>query len=289
MNSRRGAALLLALWATAALAAVGIMQATRLSQELRWSGRLQEREQAWFLCWTGLEAASQLLARDPVAWDAPREPWGQTLKQAVPFQGGSFLYKISDEQARIPLNSATVEILLLLPGFTPEAANGLIARRGEGRVLSHLGELRGLSGFQPELLPDLEPLVTLHPTGSVNLNTASVEVLSALGLLRPLGERIAAYRNGSDGAPGTPDDAVFSDLELVISDLDKAFVQMSLEDRIALGNLISSQEVGVRSSFFRVALEGRSARHQVRREVEAVVERGGQWDAPKIRGWHESD
>ena len=290
MNSRRGAALLLSLWATAALAAVGITQATRLSQELRWSGRLQERQQSWFLCWTGLETASQLLAKDPeLAWDAPREPWGQAPQGVVPFQGGSFLYKISDEQARIPLNSAPIEQILRLPGFTPEAANELLARRAEGRLISHLGELPALAGFQPDLLSELEPLVTLQTTGSVNLNTAPAEVLSAFGLSAALAERIIAYRNGGDGLPGTPDDAVFTDLERVLPDLEAGSGPLAPEDQVALGNLISSQQAGVRSSFFRVALEGRSARHQVRRKVEAVLERGGQKGVPEIRGWHESD
>ena len=287
---RRGAALLLSLWATAALAVMGITQAARLSQELRLSGRLQEREQSWFLCWTGLEAASQLLAQDSeLAWDAPRETWGQVPKGEVPFQGGSFLYQIIDEQARIPLNSAAVEILLRLPGFTPEVANDLMTRRAEGRVLSHLGELPTLAGFQSEFLPELEPLVTLQPTGSVNLNTASPEVLSGLGLSASLADRIGAYRNGPDGTPGTADDAVFTDLERVIPDLEEALGPLPPEDQVALGNLVSSQQVGVRSSFFRVALQGRSARHQVRRRAVAVLERGGQGDAPKIRGWHESD
>lgn len=282
--------MLLSLWATAALAAVGITQATRLSQELKWSGRLQEREQSWFLCWTGLEAASQLLAQDPeFAWDAPKETWGQAPQEAVPFQGGAFLYTVSDEQARIPLNSAPAEVLLRLPGFTPEAANDLLARRAEGWVPAHLGELPLLAGFQPELLSDLEPLVTLHPTGGVNLNTASSEGLCALGLSTALADRIAAYRTGPDGTWGTADDAVFTDLERVVPDLEAAFGPLAPEDQVALGNLISSQQVGVRSSFFRVTLEGRSARHQVRRRATAVLERGGQDESPEIRGWHESD
>lgn len=288
MSKSRGGVLLLSLWATAALAAVGIAQAVRLSQELRWSGRLQERRQAWFLCWTGLEAASQLLAKDPEpAWDAPREPWGQAPREQVPFQGGSFLYKISDEQARIPLNSAPLEQVLRLPGFTPEAAGELMACRAEGRLISHLGELPALAGFQPDLLPDLEPLVTLQPSGAVNLNTASAEVLSAMGVSPSLAERVAAYRNGADGLPGTPDDAVFAELEQAPADLETGSGPLPAEDQAALGSMISSGQVGVRSSFFRVVVEGRSARHQARRKVEAILKRGGQNGAPQIRGWHE--
>ncbi len=290
MNSRRGAALLLSLWATAALAAAGIAQATRLSLELKWAGRLQEQDQSFFLSWTGLEVAAQLLAQDTeLAWDAPQEPWAQPAQAPIPFEGGRFQYQITDEQARIPVNTASLELLQRLPGFTPEAAAALVARREAGQPLSHLGELSNLAGFQLGFLGELEPLVSVLASGPVNVNTASAEVLTALGLSAPLSAQIAAYRNGPDGAAGTADDASFADLETIVPDLEAALGPLLPEDQVALGNLVSSQGVGVRSSFFRVTLDGWSERHQVRKRVTAVLERGGQGDVPKVRGWHEND
>lgn len=284
---------MLSLWATAALAAMGIAQATRLSLELKWAGRLQEREQAWYLCWTGLEVASQLLARDPpdVPYDAPSEAWGQTPAAEIPFNGGTFRYRIVDEQARIPLNSVPAEILplLRLPGFTVAAVDGLLARRQLNKNPAHAGELAALEGFEAGALGALEPLVTFHPTGAVNLNTAPAPVLSVLGLSPSLSDGIAAYRNGPDGTPGTPDDRVFTDVELIVPDLEGAMGPFTPEDQAAIGGLISSQMLGVRSSFFRVALEGWSSAHRVHRSAVAIVQRGGQGDAPNVRGWNESD
>ena len=287
---RRGAALLLSLWATAALAALGIAQATRLSLELKWAGRLQERDQAWYLCWTGLEAASDLLVRDPeLGWDAPSEPWGQAPDSEIPFNGGAFLYKISDEQARIPLNSAPAEVLLRLPGFTPAAVEGLLARREQGKTPAHPGELAALEGFEADAAASLEPLVTFQAASAVNLNTAPAPVLSALGLSSSFSAQIVAYRDGSDGVPATADDRAFTDVERIVPDLEGALGPLTPEDQAAIGGLISSQRLGVRSSFFRVALDGWSSAHRVRRSAEAIVERGGQGDGANVRGWHEGD
>lgn len=281
--------LLLSLWATAALAAVGIAQATRISLELKWAGRLQEQRQSWFLSWTALEVAAQLLSQDPeFAWDAPKELWAQAPQEPVPFEGGTFRYLITDEQARIPLNTAQVETLQRLPGFTPEAANQMLLLREEGRTFAHLGELPSLPGFQTELLSQLEPMATLLPTGSVNIHTASAQALAALGLSAGLADQIVVYRNGQDGQAGTADDAFFPEEGGVIDALELALgTRVPEPDRGLLGELISSGVLGIRSAFFRVAMEGWSARHQVQEQVEAVVERGGQGEALKVRGWHE--
>ena len=285
----RGSILLLSLWTTATLAALGIAQATRISLELKWVDRVQEGTQAWYLAWMGVELASDLLASDPEAsWDAPRETWGQILKAPISVESGTFYYQMADEQARIALNSAPLELLEKCPGFTPEAAGELMARRDQGKLISHLGELVTLPGFKAEFLPTLEPLITVYGTGAVNLNTASVEVLTLLGFSSDLSAQIVQFRTGPDGTVGTPDDLIFPDVEQIQSLLDQNLGPLLPEDQMTLASLIGSQRLGVRSSLFRVEVEGKMLRHGISKKVVAVLERGTIESSPIVRGWYET-
>ncbi len=291
---RRGAAaagsvLLLTVWAVAALAVLVIGQATRVSLQLKWAQRLQESRQAWHLAWAGARVGANELASDPEpAWDAPKEPWAQSPDNPVEFAPGQFSYRIQDEQAHISLNDAPLDLVLLLPGFTPRAAQELIARRQTGKRISHLAELRFLPGFQIELFPELVPLVTVLADGPVNVNTAPPAVLARMGLSAPLADRIAAFRAGSDGVWGTADDGFLPDVEQVIPVLDEQCGPLLPEDQQHLGNLISQNLLGVRSSFFRIEAEGWELAHGAHRKVVAVVQRGSVGAEPIVRGWNET-
>ncbi len=290
----KGSALLVSLWATATLAALGIAQATRVSLELKWAGRMQESRQAGHLAWAGLELASDRLRRDPErGWDAlhPDDVWGQVPQEPVPFPPGSFLYQISDEWARIPLNAgwANADLLAGLPGFTVQAAAELVAWRAEGKQITHLGELSRFTGFNIDQMEKLEPLATVHggADGAVNINTASPEVLIHLGISSDLASRIAEFRQGGDGTWGTPDDGVFpkARADVIFEALEPP--PLSTEDREVILRLVGTDKgLKVNSSFFRVELEGRTDRHGIVRKARAVLERGEGQDL-KIRQWHE--
>lgn len=290
----RGSVLLLTLWAVAALTMAVIALATRLSLQLKWTGRLQESRQAWYLAWTALNAAAQELSADPEpAWDAPKESWGQVPSKPIAFQQGRFTYRIQDQQARIPLNAVTPtpawqEILAGLPGLNAQAAQALIVRLQEGRPVRHLSELLFLPGFQKEGLDLLLPLVNLHGTGSVNLNAAPLEVLKQLGLSAQISGQIVELRTGPDGKWGTADDGTFPDPEQILPILDGRYGPLLPEDVLRLQALISGQVIGVRSFLFEVEVEGWTQAHDLHKRVLAVVERGAPGAKPLIRGWHES-
>lgn len=284
----RGSVLLLTLWAVVALTTAVIALATRLSLQLKWAGRLQESRQAWYLAWTGLNAAAQELSVDPEpAWDAPKEPWGQVPDQPVSFQQGRFTYRIRDQQARIPLNSAPEELLAGLPGFNLQAAQEAVLRRKEGRPIRHPAELLFLPGFQEEALDSLLPLVSLEGAGAVNLNTAPLQVLTQLGLSPQISGQVVEFRAGPDGKWGTPDDGAFPDPEQILPLLDGRYGPLLPEDVLRLQSLISGQMIGVRSSLFEVEVEGWASGHGLHKRVLAVVERGAAGAKPFIRGWHE--
>jgi DNA uptake protein ComE-like DNA-binding protein len=282
--------LLLTTWAVAALTVLVISQATRVSLELKWANRLRESRQAWHVAWAGLRAAANELAIDPdPAWDAPKEAWGKSPEEPVRFASGQFSYRVQDEQARISLSSAPLDLLLLLPGFTPQAAQELIARRQQGKRIGHLAELRFLPGFQEESLQELIPLVTVVADGPVNLNTAAPAVLARMGLSPALADRIAAFRIGPDGVWGSADDGFVPDVEQVFPVLDEQCGPLLPEDQERLGALISANLLGVRSSFFRIEADGWEQAHGVHRGIIGVVERAGAGAEPIVRGWNEAE
>ena len=289
MSRSRGAVLLLALWAVALLSAAAVALGVRIALQLKLARRFQESRQSWYLAWAASEIAGRELASDnELAWDAPKERWGAVLPDGSPFSAGWLRYRIQDEQARIPINCAPVEIIARLPGFSLLAADELIARRNDGKPVAHLGELLALPGFRKEGLPELAGMATVYGSGAVNINTAPAPVLTHLGLSPSLSDRIAAFRLGPDGEWGTRDDGVFPDVERIIPLLEEGSGPLLPEDQTALGNLIASQRIGVRSSFFQVEAEGWIQTDGIHSKVSAVLERAGSSGPLVLRGWSEN-
>ncbi len=137
----------------------------------------------------------------------------------VPLGRGTFSYRITDEEARINLNTAPpdrVDRLLLVLGVDKQQrdiindslqdwkspgelhrANGAksdyylalpVPYRARNANLEDVAELLQIRGVTPELYfggndqPGLAEFVTVRGSGQVNLNTASPTVLKALGL-----------------------------------------------------------------------------------------------------------
>ena len=300
MKGARGSVLLLSLWATATLASIGIAQATHISLELKWVDRLHEARQAWYLVLEGIAIVSSRLstpdpATDNPAWDALKESWGQTPKKPLSFELGTVQYRVQDEQARIPLNAAAATLLARLPGFTQPAADELVRRRAEKKLVSHLGELPSVLknfGFQSESLTKLEPLVTLYGVGPVNLNTASDKVLVALGLTEGFAKELLGYPAGLDGVVGTSDDGILEEvtsekMEAVLKGFYGPEYVMTQEEKDTVNALGGLQPplVGVSSSLFRADVESATSRHGIKKKVSAVLQRS---ERILVEGWTES-
>src|SRR6185295_20094339 len=111
-------------------------------------------------------------------------------------------------------------------------------------------------------------------TDHVNINTASADVLRALGLTENAIQIILQFRTGADGDEAHAEDGVFTDAGLVIVQTleDKAGVNLTgTED----GNLLTSQLFGVDSNLFMVISEGVTDKPAARARVTAVVRRTG--------------
>lgn len=152
-------------------------------------------------------------------YTAERLPLAHLPREKVDFPGGQFSYRITDEEARVNLNtSAHDRIDRLLRGLGLDKSvrdvigdslqdwrdaneehrlNGAesdyylalpVPYRSHNGNLESVTELLQIRGVTPEIYhgapgkPGLVDLVTVKSTGQINMNTAPPEVLAALGL-----------------------------------------------------------------------------------------------------------
>jgi len=149
----------------------------------------------------------------------PARPLPRLPRSEAPLGRGTFSYRITDEEARINLNTAPpdrIDRLLATLGVDKQARdiindsvqdwkdpndlhriNGAesdyylklpVPYRARNANLEDVAELLQIRGVTPELYfgrsgePGLAEFVTVHGAGQVNINTASPTVLKALGL-----------------------------------------------------------------------------------------------------------
>jgi len=225
------------------------------------------------------------------------------------------VFGLIDEERKLNLNTASPEMLQRLfraaGGLEEEAATDMSDvvvdwrdedqddRPGGAEDFYYMGlttsydckdapfesveELWLLKGMTPKLFERAAPLVTVYGSGAVNINTASEEVLQALGLGAESARGMFWYCSGEDGAPGTDDDrmltstaAVSGDLSALMSAEDIALLQRLGQDRLAaVGSSVFSFRVVARVG------EGEAA-NQSRTQVRCVAERSG-----RILTWRE--
>ena len=180
-------------------------------------------------------------------------------------------YGMMEEAAKININFADQRTLIrlfqLVLGYDSEKAEELALAivdwrtKGEGRLegffsdeyyknLEHpyapknasfevLDEALLVEGMTSEILDRLRYFLTIYGDGRININTASLHVLRALGFEEALAEKIIERRAGEDGIEGTEDDYVFQSedgltfllrLSSVATENDTLFAQQLFED-----------------------------------------------------------
>ena len=211
--------------------------------------RLRQRSQLRLVAEAGVARAKTELAKldlDPQA-DSLKEPWSENeniFKKAImgpaffDVQGDPLFYGAVDEERKINLNTAPVDVLQRLfklssglgdadaaaladavidwrdPDNEPRAKG---AENSYYQGLDHpyecknapmdnIDELLLVRGVSAKIYKDCERYITVNGNGAVNINTASLFVLEVCGFDERLAQRIIEYRSGEDGVPGTTDD-----------------------------------------------------------------------------------
>ena len=112
-----------------------------------------------------------------------------------------------------------------------------------------LDELLLVRGMNEEIYERIKPFITIYGDGLVNINTASEEVLFALGLEDPVIEKFLAARGGLDGEEATMDDHVFLAAYDVASEV-QSLVSLDKEEVIQLSFLNGAGKIKTTSDYY---------------------------------------
>ena len=169
--------------------------------------RFREASQAAVLARAGEMSAITALRRD--AEEAPQsdhaaEPWAKVIEREAAIEGGTFTLAVSDAQGRFNINNLGQDALFSAAAATPllsalQIDPAVAVRVGaairEGGPLLRLSQLREL-GVEDEVIARLAPLITFLPQPtSINLNSASEDLLALLFANPAAAQMIVAQRN----------------------------------------------------------------------------------------------
>lgn len=183
------------------------------------------------------------------------------LKEDAYYQGLPKPYKRKDK----PFDC--IEELTLVRGITPELLFGKDLN-GDGVISA--GEL-GLIKY-----------LTIYGDGLVNINTADITVLRAVGFTEDLTYKIIRFRQGADETLGTTDDGIFSDASKISEGLN--YFEPLLPDEQEIINQKQAL-LKVSSQYYTAHVEA-SISDSVKSNVTAVLDKESSEGSQIIR-WRE--
>ncbi len=138
-----------------------------------------------------------------------------------------------------------------------------------------LEELLWVKGMRPEIFVKIKPLLTLHSSGKINVNTASFAALAAIGFEKTLALKILDFRNGPDRTPGTGDDGFLGDLTALAPAL-AATSGLEEAEKARVDQIILEGQITVSSEYFQIQSIGKIKNRQQAMVIQCVVERYGE-------------
>jgi hypothetical protein len=296
-QGRRGAAIMLALWALFVLSAMVISWALDINTRLSLAGNANRRLEAEAMACSGVEIAFHPLVK----------PSSRNLKRQIAPRRG-YEVRITGEGGRLNLNwllagenPIHLEILRrylenkgidlndrdtmidsLLDWVSPNVGIHHLNAPPESddyhpahTLLTRLDDLKKVYGWQDfTATPGWDDDFTLNSSGPVDLAWASRAVLLALpGMNEGLVDHFLEMRRGPDGIDGTEDDTVFQNPIDV-----QAALGLSQEQFAQLGTLIAFKD-----QIFRVVSVGQSG--DAKRTVQLVFRQTGA--IPQLITWKE--
>jgi len=132
-----------------------------------------------------------------------------------------------------------------------------------------LDEMLLVKGMNQQMFDKLINYVTIYGDGSVNVNTASAQVLSSLGLPDSLVTKIVTARQGKDGLEATGDDHVFLQTFDIAADVN-AIVALTLDEARAIDALSMKGYLTTNSFYYSIQATGKLASRSTVKTVRAV-------------------
>ena len=296
---RRGAALLIALWAIIVLTSAVLLWAAYIRQTITVSGESYNDTEARAQAHSGLAIAMHPLVSketDALTMEEGNDPGfrvrmvseGAKLNLNFLFNNGNpeerklEIFKRwlenrgIDYQARDRMVDCILDWLdadnVKRTNGQEDAPNYHPPNRGTFLSVEELAEVAGTEPLTSQ--PGWKDDLTVDSQGQIDLTSADAHILRLLPGVGDLGiERFLQWRRGGDGIDGTKDDPVIQKLETV-----QGYLGMTKTQWNALGGLIT-----LRDNTWQIISEGWSGK--VVRQVTVVVVKGSQ--NPQIRRWKE--
>lgn len=245
-ETNQGSILVVCLWTIMILAILGLGITGLVFQEVRFN-----------------KAYSRMIASLPIAQGALKkvfylrekdstpgyDTWDELNKEETVSLCGNNAYryffidkkdsdpaKIIDESALINLNLASIDVLSRLPGMDKDLAETLVTCGL--RPFSSINEVLLVEGMSKDNFLQFKDLVTVYGAGKININTASKEVLLALGLDKDTADAVIGFRQ--EHKIENPDPESEEEMGYGFSDINK--VLDSLRSYASLG-LRQEQEI----------------------------------------------
>jgi general secretion pathway protein K len=131
-------------------------------------------------------------------------------------------------------------------------------------------ELLLVKGMTKEKYQKLINYVTIYGDGKVNINTAPLEVLYALGLEDSLIEKLLEVRQGKDRLEATADDYVFSKSFDIATELNKS-MKLQPDEIHAIDRLNQQNFLSTTSYYFSINVQPHLAHSSFTKTVYAII------------------
>ncbi len=223
-----------------------------------------------------------------------------SVSYVEPNQGECF--GVMDEERKINLNTTNVvvlsrlleRILVMKPEEAAQLARDLLDWRqfGESQVKGFfsdeyysnleypypkkdanyetLDELLLVKGMDKEIFDKLINYVTIYGEGKININTASAEVLYALGLDDSLIDKVLEVRQGKDRLEATEDDHIFLKTFDVATEINSV-IKLLPEEVRAIDTLNQKEFLTTVSNYFSLNAKAQLAHNLFVKSVHAVI------------------
>ena len=246
--NRKASILIASMWLLIIFTFLGTAVYKMFSAQMMLSKRLKERSLSYFIARAAIFDAQKELKMNAKSYTSLKD---LRIKREKELKSGSFEYYFVDEESKINLNTASSEVLSNFSGMQEDTAQEIAT--SFLKPFRTIEELLLIDDVDEEDYQIFKDFITVFGEGRINVNTASSEVFSALGLEEDLIAKIIAFRSGPDGIEATEDDAVFES-QADISDIFNNSFFLSGAQQELINNLINMQSLDVKSSYYTMVL-----------------------------------
>lgn len=236
--------------------------------------RVEDRIIGYYLVKSLLLQEQEKLQRSKILFNTLAE---LRQEQECSLGSGKASYYFIDEESKIDINSAPVEVMARLPGMNMDLAQNI--KSSKTRPFRLKEQILFVEGIDAQVYDKIKDYITVYALSKVNINTAGPETLSALGMSDNLVKAVQKFRAGEDEAEGTGDDGTFESASIIIDKMRLA-AGFSGSMETELFQLITSGVLTVLSQNLFLEAQTRFANRQGTR-YEVLITKD------KTKEWHE--